>query len=95
MQGYCGLEQVSLPGRVQSREDVATAVAAALNPVALRAGTGTGASLQAILAAAAPALGPRVTALALLGPLHKLHACLLMCCMCMGPHVGAEAVVSL
>ncbi len=60
LQGYCGLEQVALTGRLDSREDVATAVAAAINPAALHASLGT--PLGDILRAAGPSLGPQVLA---------------------------------
>lgn len=69
VQGYCGLEPVPLIGRVESREDVATAVAAALNSAALRAAQGT--PLNNILAGAGPALGPQVCA----------HYCLTTVCL--------------
>ena len=57
-QGYCGLETLPLPGRMDSRDDIAAIVSNALNPLALQGTKFT--SLTNLIAAAQPQIGSKV-----------------------------------
>ena len=57
-QGYCGLETLPLPGRMDSRDDIAAIVSNTLNPLALHGTKFT--SLTNLIAAAQPQIGSKV-----------------------------------
>lgn len=59
-QGYCGMEAVPLPGRIDSRDDVAVVVSNAVNPIALQGNQLT--SLADIVGAVQPQIGSQVQA---------------------------------
>ena len=59
-QGYCGLENVPLPGRLRTGDDVAIAVSNVINPIAL---TPNGLpSIASLMSTAQPHIGDQVTA---------------------------------